>query len=82
MSLEMEKYMRKVEGKNDIRAQRVLELNPDAEAVLALRRSVEAGETELAGKYAKLLYGQALLLADLPLEDPVEFAGLVCDLMK
>ena len=29
-------------------------------------------------KYAKLLYGQALLLADLPLEDPAEYAQLVC----
>jgi len=82
MTLEMEKYLRKVEGKSDIRAQRVLELNPDAEAVSALRRAVDTGEKELAGQYAKLLYGQALLLADLPLEDPAEFAALVCKLMK
>ncbi len=82
MTLEMEKYLRKVEGKSDIRAQRVLELNPDAEAVSALRRAVDDGNKELADKYAKLLYGQALLLADLPMEDPAEFAALVCDLMK
>ncbi len=82
MTLEMEKYLRKVEGKGDIRADRVLELNPDAEAVQALRRAVEAGDTQLAGKYARLLYGQALLLADLPMEEPVEFAELVCQLMK
>ena len=82
MTLEMEKYLRKVEGKGEIRADRVLELNPDAEAVQALRRAVEAGNTELAGKYARLLYGQALLLADLPMEEPAEFAALVCELMK
>jgi len=82
MTLEMEKYLRKVEGKSDIRARRVLELNPDAEAVAALRRAVDGGDTELAGKYAKLLYGQALLLADLPMEDPAEFTALVCELMK
>jgi len=82
MTLEMEKYLRKVEGKSDIRAQRVLELNPDAEAVLALRRAVDRGDKELADKYAKLLYGQALLLADLPMEDPTQFAALVCELMK
>ena len=82
MTLEMEKYLRKVEGKTDIRAQRVLELNPDAEAVAALRRAVDGGNKELAAQYAKLLYGQALLLADLPLEDPTEFAALVCALMK
>jgi len=82
MTLEMEKYLRKIEGKSDIRAQRVLELNPDAEAVLALRRAVDSGDKELADKYAKLLYGQALLLADLPMEDPAQFAALVCQLMK
>ncbi len=82
MTLEMEKYLRKIEGKSDIRAERVLELNPDAQAVQALRRAVEAGDKELAGKYAKLLYGQALLLADLPMEEPADFAALVCELMK
>ena len=82
MTLEMEKYLRKIEGKSDIRAERVLELNPDADAVQALRRAVEAGDEELAGKYAKLLYGQALLLADLPMEEPADFAALVCELMK
>jgi len=82
MTLEMEKYLRKFEEKGDVRAQRVLELNPDAQAVLALRRAVDEGDKDLAGKYAKLLYGQALLLADLPMEDPAEFAALVCELMK
>ncbi|MBO5727013.1 MAG: molecular chaperone HtpG [Oscillospiraceae bacterium] len=82
MTLEMEKYLRKIEGKSDIRAERVLELNPDADAVQALRRAVEAGDEELAGKYAKLLYGQALLLAELPMEEPADFAALVCELMK
>ena len=82
MTLEMEKYLRKVEGKADIRAQRVLELNPDSDAVAALRRAVDEDNKTLAEQYAKLLYGQALLLADLPLEDPAEFAALVCALMK
>ncbi|MBO5339508.1 MAG: molecular chaperone HtpG [Oscillospiraceae bacterium] len=81
MSLEMEKYLRKVEGKNDIRAERVLELNPDAEAFAALRRAVDE-DKELAADYAQLLYGQALLLADLPLEEPAQFAALVCKLMR
>jgi len=82
MTLEMEKYMRKVEGKADIRAERVLELNPDAPAVQALQAALDREDKELAGQYAKLLYNQALLLADLPLEEPAEFAALVCGLMK
>lgn len=44
-------------------------------------KAVEAGDKDTVSKYAKLLYGQALLLADLPLEDPAEYAQLVCSLM-
>ena len=81
VSLEMEKYMRKVDGDRAARAQRVLELNPDSAPFAALQKAVEAGDKDTVSKYAKLLYGQALLLADLPLEDPAEYAQLVCSLM-
>ena len=82
VSLEMEKYMRKVEGAGEAKAQRVLELNGDATPVIALQLAVAAGDTEKVSQYSKLLYGQALLLADLPLENPAEYATLVCELMK
>ena len=49
-------------------------------AFAALKRAVEE-DKELAGKYAKLLYGQSLLMAGLPLEDPAEYAQMVCSLM-
>jgi len=42
---------------------------------------VEGGDTEKVSKYAKLLYGQAAMLAGLPIEDPAEYAQLVCSLM-
>jgi molecular chaperone HtpG len=35
-----------------------------------------------AKDYARLLCCQAQLLADLPLEDPVEYTQLVCRLMQ
>ena len=81
VSLEMERYMSKLEGGEHMKAERVLELNPDAAPFAALKRAVEAGDKETVAKYAKVLYGQALLLADLPLEDPAEFAQLVSSLM-
>lgn len=81
VSLEMEKYMRKVEGAQAVKAQRVLELNSDCAPYAALKKALDAGEKETVEKYAKLLYGQALLLADLPLEDPAAYAELVCSLM-
>ena len=81
VSLEMEKYMRKVEGSAHMKADRVLELNPDSAPFAALKRAVEAGDKDTVAKYSKLLYAQALLLADLPLEDPAEYTQLVCSLM-
>ena len=81
VSIEMEKYMRKVEGGQPMKADRVLELNADSAPFAALKKAVDAGDKGLVAKYAKLLYAQALLLADLPLEDPAEYTELVCSLM-
>ena len=81
VSLEMERYMRKLEGGEHMKAQRVLELNADSAPYAALKKAVDSGDQATVEKYAKLLYGQALLLADLPLEDPSEYAELVCSLM-
>jgi len=47
----------------------------------ARQRAVEAQDKATVEKYAKLLYGQALLMAGLPLEDPSEYAQLICSLM-
>ena len=83
VSLEMEKYFKRNGGETmpGMTAQRVLELNSEAPAFNALKRAV-AEDRELAAKYAELLYCQALLIADLPLEDPAGYADLVCGLMK
>ena len=81
VSLEMERYMRKLEGGEHMKAERVLELNADSAPYAALKKAVDASDQATVEKYSKLLYGQALLLADLPLEDPSEYAELVCSLM-
>ena len=81
MSFEMEKYMRRMNPEVPFPSHRILELNPEHEAVKAMQ-SAMVGDTQKAKDYASLLYGQALLMADLPLEDPAEFGKLVCKLMK
>ncbi len=81
ITLEMEKYFQKLEGgMGGMKAQRVLELNADSPAYSALARAV-AQDPDKAGKYARLLYDQALLLAGLPVEDMGEYTRLVCELM-
>ena len=60
----------------DMRAQRVLEFNAGHPSFAALRNAFESDRDKATG-YAKLLYGQALLTAGVPLEDPAEFSELV-----
>jgi len=83
LSIEMAKYFIKMnpETADQLRADQILELNPDCEAFAALRTAIDT-DKEQAKKYAQLLYQQALLIAGLPLEDPVAYAELVCSLMK
>ncbi|MEG2000301.1 MAG: molecular chaperone HtpG [Evtepia sp.] len=81
VSIEMEKYFKKMRSGFPMQAERVLELNPDSEAFAALCRAVEA-DKETAANYVELLYNQALLISDLPLPDPARYTELVCSLMK
>ena len=41
-----------------------------------------ANDKEKAEKYVKILFAQALLMADLPLDNPTEYTDLVCSLMQ
>ncbi len=81
MSFEMEKYMKRVNPDMPIPSSRILELNPEHPAVQAIQTAM-IGDTQKAKDYAELLRCQALLMADLPLEDPVAYTELVCKLMK
>ena len=83
ISMEMEKILRKMPaGGEGMESTKVLELNPNHAVFGALKAAHEAGDTDKINKYAELLYDQALLIEGLPLEDPVAYAQLVCDLMK
>ena len=82
VSIEMKKYMRKQGGElADFEGEHVLELNADSSAFAAMKNAMST-DKELAAKYAKILYDQALLIAGLPLEDPSEYSDLVCSLIK
>ncbi len=82
VSLEMEKYFRKMRRDFPMQAQKVLEINPDSSAFQALCNAFQAGDKEKAAAYVEILYNQALIIADLPLPDPARYAELVCGLME
>jgi molecular chaperone HtpG len=81
LSFEMEKYLNRVAPNEQLKTGRILELNSTHPAFQALKTAFET-DKEKAGKYAQLLYCQALLIADLPLENPSEYTDLVCSLMQ
>ena len=69
-------------ARRGIKAERVLELNPEhPPPYTALQKADGRATRRRPRKYAELLYCQALLIADLPLEDPSAYTDLVCSLM-
>ena len=80
MSFEMEKYMKRANPEMAYTAGRILELNGDHPMVTALQKAMTENP-DRAKDYAQLLFDQALLMADLPLADPVAYTDLVCRLL-
>ena len=80
MSFEMVKYMKRVNPEFAFPVGRILELNPDHEAVKAMEKAMTEDVLK-ARDYAQLLMYQAQLMAELPLEDPYAYSELVCKLM-
>ena len=82
ISLEMEKILSAMPMDQGIKAERVLELNPEHSVFEALNKikSDDADGKKLE-VYANLLYNQALLISGLQIDDPVEFSKSICQLI-
>lgn len=82
ITLEMEKYFASMPGADKgIKAERVLELNPEHKIFKVYCDAVKNDE-EKAKKIAYILYNQALLIAGLTIEDPVEYTNIMCELIE
>lgn len=80
LSMEMEKVLNQLPNQTGAKATKILEINPNHELFQTLESIYESNADNL-GKYAKILYNQALLIEGLPLENPVEFSNLMVELM-
>ena len=81
VSLEMEKVLSAGPVPEDIKSQRVLEVNAAHPVFAKLQAAQQAGDKDKLALYTSLLYDQALLTEGLPVADPVAFAQNVCKLM-
>lgn len=81
MSAHMERLFRAMKQEVPV-SKRILELNPQHPLVAGMQKLFDADKADPElGKYAHLLYDQALLTEGSPLPDPLAFARNVADLM-
>ncbi len=80
ISLEMEKTFAQMPTDQNVKAEKVLEINPNHKIFSVLKNLYETDKSKL-DDYSKILYTEALLIEGMPIEDPVEFSNLVCGLM-
>lgn len=82
ISLEMEKILSAMPMDQGIKAERVLELNPEHSVFETLNKiKSEDADGNRLDVYAKLLYDQALLISGIQIDDPVEFSKSICQLI-
>lgn len=81
LTIEMEKILSAVPNNQNLKAEKVLEINPNHEVFKSLREACE-NDKDKFGLYTSLLYNQALLIEGLPLEDPLEFTNNICKIMR
>ena len=82
ISLEMEKTLNRMPGAGGVKADRVLEINPDSEIITKVRLTLASGDKNTAASYARLLYDQAVLLSGLDLDDPAALAADINSLIN
>ncbi|WP_144549704.1 molecular chaperone HtpG [Bacillus sp. X1(2014)] len=80
ISIEMEKILAAMPDNQNIKADKVLEINKNHEVFQSLKEAFENDKGKL-DLYTKLLYNQALLIEGLPISDPVEFTNDICKIM-
>lgn len=80
VTIEMEKVLNAMPDSQQVKAEKVLEINPNHEVFQTLKNAHEQDKEKLA-LYTNLLYNQALLIEGLPIHDPVEFTNDICKVM-
>ena len=80
VSIEMEKILNAMPNSQNVKADKILEINVHHEVFASLKDAFEKDKDKLT-LYTNLLYNQALLIEGLPIEDPVEFTNQLCKVM-
>ncbi|MGL5439636.1 MAG: molecular chaperone HtpG [Filifactoraceae bacterium] len=80
LSIEMEKVLNSMPDGNNMKAEKVLELNTAHPVFQKLKTAFET-DKDKATKISRVLYNQALLIEGLSIEDAVEFSNDLCSII-
>lgn len=81
VTIEMEKILNAMPNNQEVKADKVLEINVNHDIFASLQQAFE-NDKEKLNLYTNLLYNQALLIEGLPVQDPVQFTNDICKIMK
>lgn len=81
VSLEMEKVLNQMPNGESVKAERILEVNPNHELFKKLYETFQSN-AELIGSIASLLYHQSLVAEGIPLENPKEYTDALTALLS
>ncbi|MGO4108446.1 molecular chaperone HtpG [Paenibacillus sp. YAF4_2] len=80
VTIEMEKVLKAMPNGQDVKADKVLEINVNHEVFQALKEAYSNDQQKLS-LYTNILYNQALLIEGLTVQDPVQFTNDICKIM-
>lgn len=81
VSIEMEKILNAMPNNQEVKADKVLEINADHDVFQSIKSAYEQGDKDKVKLFTHLLYNQALLIEGLPIQDPVQFTNDICKVM-
>ena len=81
LSIEMEKILNTMPSGQEVKAEKILEINIHHEVYKSLKDAFDNNKEKLS-IYANVLYNQALLIEGLPISDPVEYTNNICKLIS
>jgi molecular chaperone HtpG len=80
LTIEMEKILKAMPNGQDVKADKILEINVNHDVYQSLKDAY-ANDKDKLSLYTNLLYNQALLIEGLQVVDPVQFTNDICKIM-
>lgn len=81
ISVEMEKSLNAMPGVNNVKAEKILEININHDITKKLEKLYKE-DKEMLKKYAKVLYAEAKLIEGLSIDNPTEISNIITEIMS